>query len=570
MDLLVPAVADACAVDVIDPSGYPERFAGRIDDSEADSTWLAALRPRADVPRSATRAALETRSTHVSELTLDLIERITTNDDDAARMAGTGIRWWIVVPLGEVGLLHFGHLPARGRPTEEVLEFLTAIGERAAAALAHRQLVAELQRSRRRFERILDVLGEAVTVRDANGRVVYENEAARALGDDVNGLPSTTTTLDEGEQLTVTVVAELDELTARLARAGFVAAEEEAAELLAAGGDLEALVARRLTGEPLAWITGTAPFCGLSIRVDPGVYVPRWQTEALAWRAVERLPADGVAIDLCTGSGAIAKVLMTHRPGARVIASDVDERAVACARSNGVRGLRGRPVRAAAARASPTSSSASCPYVPTPDLPLLQRDTFTFETPLAYDGGADGLDFVRRVIAEAPAFLRPGGALLLELGGDQAAALDGARRDPSTRRATCAASNFALDTFPYRNMIVAVARAATTTDAFNAVAEPRRRQILDVLAGGERPVNDLVAELGLAQPQVSKHLRVLREVGAVDVRDEGRQRLYRLNGHALKPIHDWVQRYEATWAERFDELDVVLEELKNEGARRWR
>jgi DNA-binding transcriptional ArsR family regulator len=126
----------------------------------------------------------------------------------------------------------------------------------------------------------------------------------------------------------------------------------------------------------------------------------------------------------------------------------------------------------------------------------------------------------------------------------------------------CAASNSALDTFLYRNMILAVARAATTTDAFNAVAEPRRRQILDVLAGGERPVNDLVAELGLAQPQVSKHLRVLREVGAVDVRDEGRQRLYRLNGHALKPIHDWVKRYEATWAERFDELDVVLEELK--------
>jgi DNA-binding transcriptional ArsR family regulator len=108
----------------------------------------------------------------------------------------------------------------------------------------------------------------------------------------------------------------------------------------------------------------------------------------------------------------------------------------------------------------------------------------------------------------------------------------------------------------------AVARAATTTDAFNAVAEPRRRQILDVLAGGERPVNDLVTELGLAQPQVSKHLRVLREVGAVHVRDEGRQRLYRLNGHALKPIHDWVRRYEATWAERFDELDAVLEELK--------
>jgi DNA-binding transcriptional ArsR family regulator len=107
-----------------------------------------------------------------------------------------------------------------------------------------------------------------------------------------------------------------------------------------------------------------------------------------------------------------------------------------------------------------------------------------------------------------------------------------------------------------------MARAATTADAFNAIAEPRRRQILDVLAGGERPVNDLVRELGMGQPQVSKHLRVLREVGAVDVRDEGRRRLYRLNGHALKPIHDWVSAYERTWSERFDELDVVLGELK--------
>jgi DNA-binding transcriptional ArsR family regulator len=111
-------------------------------------------------------------------------------------------------------------------------------------------------------------------------------------------------------------------------------------------------------------------------------------------------------------------------------------------------------------------------------------------------------------------------------------------------------------------MIFRMARAATTADAFNAVAEPRRRQILDALAGGERPVNDLVRALGLAQPQVSKHLRVLREVGAVDVREEGRQRVYRLNGHALKPIHDWVKSYERSWSERFDRLDVVLDELK--------
>ena len=107
-----------------------------------------------------------------------------------------------------------------------------------------------------------------------------------------------------------------------------------------------------------------------------------------------------------------------------------------------------------------------------------------------------------------------------------------------------------------------MARAATTADAFNAVAEPRRRQILDLLASGERPVGALVDELGLAQPQVSKHLRVLREVGVVNVRDQGRQRLYRLNGPALKPIHDWVKEYERTWTERFELIDAVLEELK--------
>src|ERR671935_2762727 len=113
----------------------------------------------------------------------------------------------------------------------------------------------------------------------------------------------------------------------------------------------------------------------------------------------------------------------------------------------------------------------------------------------------------------------------------------------------------------------AVARAATTTDAFNAVAEPRRREILDILAGGERPVNDLVARLGLAQPQVSKHLRVLREVGLVNVRDEGRQRMYRLNGRSLKPIHDWVKNFERSWSERFEALDGVLDELKREEVR---
>lgn len=107
-----------------------------------------------------------------------------------------------------------------------------------------------------------------------------------------------------------------------------------------------------------------------------------------------------------------------------------------------------------------------------------------------------------------------------------------------------------------------MARAATTTDAFNAVAEPRRRQILDLLAAGELPVNDLAVALGMAQPGVSKHLRVLREVGLVRVRDDGRQRLYRLDGRPLKSIFEWVRTYERTWSERFDLLDGVLAELK--------
>lgn len=109
-----------------------------------------------------------------------------------------------------------------------------------------------------------------------------------------------------------------------------------------------------------------------------------------------------------------------------------------------------------------------------------------------------------------------------------------------------------------------MAPTATTNDVFGALAEPRRRQIVDLLADGERPVNDLVALTGLAQPQVSKHLRVLREVGVVAVREEGRRRLYRLNGTALRPVHDWVVGFERLWTERFEALDAVLEDLKKE------
>jgi DNA-binding transcriptional ArsR family regulator len=109
-----------------------------------------------------------------------------------------------------------------------------------------------------------------------------------------------------------------------------------------------------------------------------------------------------------------------------------------------------------------------------------------------------------------------------------------------------------------------MARAATTTDVFNAIAEPRRRELLDGLADGERSVNELVELLELPQPVVSKHLRVLREIGAVQVRDEGRRRVYRVDAQALKPIHDWVSGYERMWNERFERLDTVLDELKRE------
>jgi release factor glutamine methyltransferase len=218
-------------------------------------------------------------------------------------------------------------------------------------------------------------------------------------------------------------------LAALLSSAGFIAPEEEADELLAcAAGDVElldSLVARRLTGEPLAWIIGRVSFCGLEIRVDPGVYVPRSQSEPLARRAVDRLPGNGTAIDLCTGSGAIARTLMSNHPGARVVASDLDERAVACATKNGVEVYVGdlfTPLpRTLEGRVDVVVGVV--PYVPTPALPFLQRDTFAFESPLAYDGGRDGTEVLRRVLRDAPRFLRLGGALLLELGGEQAGVL---------------------------------------------------------------------------------------------------------------------------------------------------
>ena len=156
------------------------------------------------------------------------------------------------------------------------------------------------------------------------------------------------------------------------------------------------------------------------------MYVPRWQSEPLARRAVARLSPRGIAIDLCTGSGGVAMTLRAERPNARVVASEVDERAAACAESNGVDVHRGdlfAPLpRDLEGRVDVIVSVA--PYVPTAMMALLPRDTFTFETTLSYDGGEDGTDVLRRIVNTSPRFLRRGGALLLELGGEEANVLE--------------------------------------------------------------------------------------------------------------------------------------------------
>jgi release factor glutamine methyltransferase len=228
----------------------------------------------------------------------------------------------------------------------------------------------------------------------------------------------------------VTMPTTPETLAATLAEAGFVAAEEEARELLAcAAGNpdrLAAMIQRRLNGEPLGWITRKVSFCGTEIRVDPGVYVPRWQSEPLARRALEHLPADGVAIDLCSGTGAIAKFLSTRRRRARVVACDADKRAVACAAANGLEAYLGdlfAPVPGDL-EGGVDVVVAVAPYVPTAALGLLPSDTFKFESRLCYDGGPDGLAIVRRLVVDAVRFLKRGGALLVELGGEQAVIID--------------------------------------------------------------------------------------------------------------------------------------------------
>lgn len=216
------------------------------------------------------------------------------------------------------------------------------------------------------------------------------------------------------------------DIVARLSAAGCVAPVEEAAALAAAAATdpvaLEALVRRRTNGEPLAWLVGAVDFCGIRVRVHPGVYVPRWQSEALARRAAALLPAGGVAVDLCTGAGAVACVLQAGSPSTVVLATDVDPRAVACAMANGVDARRGHLDRPLPATLQGTVDvmTAVVPYVPTDQLAFLPRDVVAFEPRHALDGGPGGLRLLSAVVTLSPRWLRPGGWLLLELGGDQA------------------------------------------------------------------------------------------------------------------------------------------------------
>jgi release factor glutamine methyltransferase len=223
---------------------------------------------------------------------------------------------------------------------------------------------------------------------------------------------------------------DLEGISAQLRAAGCVAAEDEAADLIsAANGDrtlLDELVARRCEGEPIAWLLGSVAFCGEMVLVHPGVYVPRWQSEPMALEALARLPDNGVAVDLCTGSGAIAVVLTRRRPRARVLATETDPGAIGCALANGVDVhpcdlTTGLPAWLAG---QVDVVTAIVPYVPTGDLAHLPRDVLEYEPRHALDGGPDGTDFLTSVIRQVAPLLRSGGSLLLEVGGDQAESLE--------------------------------------------------------------------------------------------------------------------------------------------------
>ncbi len=216
------------------------------------------------------------------------------------------------------------------------------------------------------------------------------------------------------------------EVIDRLRTAGCVAAEEEADELVATAPDnttLEAWLERREQGEPLAWIIGTTQFCGRTLQVGRGVYVPRSQSEELARRAAAMMPAQGGwAADLCTGSGAVAVHIQAQAGTSSVVGVDNDMRAVVCARRNGVTAFLG-DLNGSLRSGVFDVVTAVAPYVPTSEMPFLPADVQRYEPRAALDGGPDGLRTLRRVVDAASTLLRPGGWLLTEVGGDQDEAL---------------------------------------------------------------------------------------------------------------------------------------------------
>jgi release factor glutamine methyltransferase len=215
----------------------------------------------------------------------------------------------------------------------------------------------------------------------------------------------------------------------RLRAAGCVFAEDEARLLItgaASPTELEGLVARRVAGEPLELVLGWAAFCGLRIAVAPGVFVPRRRTEFLVETAVALLRSGSVVVDLCCGSGALGAALLAAVPGLDLTAADVEPAAVACARRN----LPGVPVSAGdlfdalppGLRGRVDVLVANVPYVPTDAIALMPPEARDHEPRTALDGGPDGLDVARRVLAGAPEWLASGGSVLFETSEGQSAA----------------------------------------------------------------------------------------------------------------------------------------------------
>jgi release factor glutamine methyltransferase len=220
-------------------------------------------------------------------------------------------------------------------------------------------------------------------------------------------------------------------VVSRLRAAGCVFAEDEARLLIEAAAtpaELDAMVERRVTGDPLEQVLGWAEFLGLRITIEPGVFVPRRRTELLARHAATLASRGAVVVDLCCGSGAVGAAVYAAVPGIRLSASDVEPAAVRCARRN----ITGAVYEGDLYEPLPDSLRgrvdvllANAPYVPSEAVDLMPPEARLHEPLVALDGGADGLDVLRRVIAGAPDWLAPGGHLLFESGaGQRTAAVD--------------------------------------------------------------------------------------------------------------------------------------------------